>query len=108
VVSDNQVRRLRELMAKDERLAINAAKVGMDAKTARKYRREDGLPSELAAAHTWRTREDPFVGVWSEVRPFLELNPGLEAKTLFEFLQRAHLGRFPVSRLTITDTQPAP
>ena len=84
---------------KDDRLAVNAAKVGMDAKTARKYLREDGLPSELAATHTWRTREDPFVGVWSEVNPFLELNPGLEAKTLFEYLQRIHPGRFPDGQL---------
>ena len=50
-------------MAKDNRVAVSAAKVGMDAKTARKYLREEGLPSELAAAHAWRTREDPFVGV---------------------------------------------
>ena len=99
VVSDNQVRRLRELMAKDNRIVVNAAKVGMDAKTARKYQREDGLPSELAAAHTWRTREDPFQEVWSEVHPFLELNPGLEGKTLFEYLQRAHPGRFPEGQL---------
>lgn len=99
MVSDNQVRRLRELMAKDERLAVNAARVGMDVKTARKYLREDGLPSELAATHTWRTREDPFVGVWPEVHPFLELNPCLEAKTLFEYLQRTHPGRFPDGQL---------
>ena len=99
MISDNQVRRLRELMAKDDRVAVNAAKVGMDTKTARKYLRDDGLPSELAASHTWRTREDPFAGVWAEVHPFLELNAGLEAKTLFEYLQRANPGRFPDGQL---------
>jgi hypothetical protein len=99
VVSDNQVRRLRELMAKDNRLVVNAAKVGMDEKTARKYLREDRLPSEVAAAHTWRTREDPFEEVWPEVHPFLEVNPGLEAKTLFEYLQRSYPGRFPDGQL---------
>jgi transposase len=86
-------------MAKDERIGVNAAKVGMDAKTARKYLREDGLPSELAAPHVWRTREDPFAEVWSEIYPFLELNPGLEGKTLFEYLQRAYPGRFPDGQL---------
>ncbi len=95
MVSDSQVRRLRDLMAKDKRVEVNAARVGMDAKTARKYLREEGLPSELAASHSWRTREDPFGGVWSEVYLFLELNPGLEAKTLFEYLQRTYPGRFP-------------
>jgi transposase len=86
-------------MAKDNRVIVNAAKVGMDTKTAHKYLQEDGLPSELAAAHTWRTREDPFEEVWSEVHPFLELNPGLEGKTLFEYLQRCHPGRFPDGQL---------
>ena len=37
VVSGNQVRRLRKFMQDDDRLAVNAAKVGMDEKTARKY-----------------------------------------------------------------------
>jgi hypothetical protein len=86
-------------MAKDDRVAVNAAKVGMDTKTARKYLRDDGLPSELAASYTWRTREDPFAGVWAEVHPFLELNAGPEAKTLFEYLKRANPGRFPDGQL---------
>ena len=34
--------------------------------------------------HTWRTRPDPFADTWPEVRSHLEVNPGLEAKTLFE------------------------
>jgi hypothetical protein len=99
VVSDNQVRRLRKLMQDDDRLAVNAAKAGMDEKTARKYMSGDRLPSEMAAEHTWRTREDPFQGVWSEVRLFLELNPGLEAKTLFDHLQRCYPGRFTDGQL---------
>ena len=32
-------------------------------------------------------RPDPFTEVWPEVRAHLEVNPGLEAKTLF-----IHLG----------------
>ena len=99
MVSNNQVRRLRELMAKDNRIIVNAAKTGMDVKTARKYLHRDGLPSELATVHAWRTRKDPFNEVWKEVNPFLELNPGLEAKTLFEYLQRTHPGRFPEGQL---------
>jgi hypothetical protein len=99
VVNDNQVRRLRKLMQNDDRLAVNAAKAGMDEKTARKYVSCERLPSEMAAEHTWRTREDPFGGVWMEIQPLLELNPGLEAKTLFEHLQRCYPGRFADGQL---------
>ena len=51
-------------------------------------------PSELSSVHDWRTREDPFAEVWDEVKSELEVNPGLEAKTLFEELQRRYPGRF--------------
>jgi hypothetical protein len=46
---------------KDQEMA--ATKAGMDAKTARKYRRLGRLPSELAATERCRTRPDPFVEV---------------------------------------------
>jgi hypothetical protein len=99
MVSDNQVRRLRKLMQHDNRLALNAAKAGMDEKTARKYLDSERLPIEVAEEHTWRTREDPFQEVWPEIWPFLELNPGLEAKTLFDYLQRRYAGRFSDGQL---------
>jgi putative component of toxin-antitoxin plasmid stabilization module len=66
----------------------------MDAQTARKYRRLGQVPSELAAAPRWRTRPDPFLEVWEEIRELLEVNAGLEAKTVFEYLQRRYPGRF--------------
>ena len=69
-------------------LASAAAKSGMDEKTARKYLREKKLPSQMKKEHHWRTRKDPFEDVWIKVRHMLELNPGLEAKTIFQFLQR--------------------
>lgn len=77
-------------------LEVAAAKSGMDEKTARKYRDFGKLPSELQAERirTWRTRENPFDEVWEMVKSFLENNFGLEAKTLFEHLQREYPGRF--------------
>ncbi len=42
----------------------------------------------------WRTREDPFSEVWDAVQKQIEESPGLEAKTLFEWLQREYPGRF--------------
>jgi len=76
-----------------------AAKAGMDAKTARKYRRLGQLPSELPAAPRWRNRPDPFIEVWGEVRELLNVNAGLEAKTVFEYLQRRYLGQFADGQL---------
>ena len=53
----------------------------MDEKTARKYRRLGRLPSEVAPRHTWRTREDPFAEVWSEVHEQLKEAPGFSGLT---------------------------
>ena len=78
---------------------IAAAKAGMDAKTARKYRRLGRVPSELSAALRWRTRPDPFAEVWAEIRELLEGNAGLEAKTVFEYLQRRYAGCFEDGQL---------
>ena len=99
MVTDQQVRLLRQALHQGLSLPLAAAKAGMDRKTARKYRRLDRLPSEERMEHTWRTRPDPFEGVWNWVQEQLALNPGLEAKTLFQDLQRKHPGRFPDGQL---------
>lgn len=72
-----------------------AAKTAMCERTARKYRRAGKLPRDLAREHDWRTRPDPFEGVWAEAQTLLEGAPGLQSKTVFEELQRLHPGQFP-------------
>ena len=52
------------------------------------------LPSELKQERHWRTRVDPFHEVWDAVQRQIQECPGLEAKTLFEWLQREYPGRF--------------
>ncbi len=99
MVSDQQVRRLFMLIQQNETLSLAAAKAGLDVKTARKYRRLRRLPSELHKPRTWRTRKDAFVEVWGELSERLKANPGLEAKTLFEALQRKYPGRFADGQL---------
>jgi hypothetical protein len=99
MVTDQQVRRLFKLVQTEKNFGIAAMKAGMDEKTARKYRKFGKLPGELKKHHTWRTRKDPFENVWHEVKSMLEINPGLEAKTLFEDLQRRNPGRFADSQL---------
>ncbi len=78
MVTDRQVRRLVKLVQKGKTKAAAADKAGMDEKTARKYLRLGKLPSELEVEHTWRTREDPFVEVWEEVKGKLEVYPGTD------------------------------
>ncbi len=99
MVTDQQVRRLFKLVQTQSNFGIAAAKAGMDEKTARKYAKLGKLPSELKKPHTWRTRKDPFEQVWDQIQTQLELIPGLEAKTLFEDLQRRYPGRFADGQL---------
>ena len=88
-----------KLITAGEPLARAALKSGMNETTARKYRRAGKLPSEGGVAHSWRTRPDPFADVWEELRTLLEVNPGLQAKTLFQELQRRYPGQFPDGQL---------
>jgi len=99
MVTDKQVRKLMEQIQKGKTLSKAALKAEMDEKTARKYVRAGKLPSEMKEPHTWRTRLDPFAEVWGEIEKELEINPGLEAKTLFEALQRRCPGRFQDGQL---------
>ena len=99
MVTDQQVRRLFKLVQTEKNFGIAAIMAGMDEKTARKYRKLGKLPSELEQQHTWRTREDPFEDFWHEIKSMLEINPGLEAKTIFEDLQRRNPGRFADGQL---------
>jgi hypothetical protein len=93
MVSDQQVKRLWRLTQKLP-VEAAAAKVGMDSKTAWRYLRDRRLPSEMREKHTWRTRPDPFADTWEEIRQLLIAGPDLQAKTLFEHLQRTYPERF--------------
>jgi hypothetical protein len=99
MVTDQQVRILMSALKSEKTQAVAAAKAGMDEKTARKYLRSGKLPSDMKVEHTWRTREDPFADVWPELKEKLEINAGLEAKTLFDYLQRTYPGRFSDGQL---------
>lgn len=99
MVTDKQVRYLMKSLQTEDSIRTAAAKAGMDEKTARKYIRAGKLPSALKKPRHWRTRSDPFSEVWEEVRGLLEHNPGLEAKTVFEDLQRRYPGRYADGQL---------
>lgn len=99
MVSDRQVRELRMHRNKGLTIEVAAMKSGMSEKTARKYLHLRKTPSQCARVHTWRTRDDPFREVWEDIRKYLEGNPGLEARTLFEDLQRKWPGQFSDGQL---------
>ncbi len=99
MVTDKQVRRLFKLVQTERDFGTAAIKAGMDEKTARKYRNLCKLPSELEKPHTWRTRQDPFEDTWGEIKLMLEINPGLEAKTIFEDFQLRYPGRYDDGQL---------
>jgi hypothetical protein len=99
MLTDHQVRKLMKLLTAGEPLEAAAMRAGMDPKSARRYRAAGRLPSELRAPHTWRTRQDPFGEVGKELLALLEVNPGLQATTLFVHLQRQYPGRFADGQL---------
>jgi hypothetical protein len=96
MVTDQQVRLLRQKLMEKKTQVVAAAAAGMSERTARTW--QDGLlPSEAKVARTWRTRPDPFAEVWvSEVVPLLEADTRgvLEGKTVLLELQKRHPGRF--------------
>ena len=78
-----------------------AAASGMSVRTARTWQR-GRLPSEKKGKRTWRTRPDPFAGVWAEeVEPLLrsDVEGALKATTILEWLDERHPGRFSLSQL---------
>ena len=99
MVSDQQVRYLMKLKQKGKTLKLSSLKSGMSEKTARKYLKIGKLPKECSQPHDWRTRPDPFSKVWNEIENQLDLNPGLQTKTLFYDLQRRYPGDFPDGQL---------
>ena len=99
MVTDHQVRRLFMLNEKEKSRTIAAAKAGMDPKTARKYIKIGKLPSQIKFNHDWKTRKDPFEEDWPEILEMLDINPGLEGKTIFEYLQNVTPGRYQENQL---------
>ena len=75
-----------------------ARRAGLSQPTARKYRDlERG--AEVMSQRGGRTREDPFAEAWAGIERMLELDPGLEAKAVFEELRQRQPGRWQGGQL---------
>jgi hypothetical protein len=94
MVTDAQVRKLFRELSCGTPLATAARRADMDDKTARKYKTLGTLPSANKTPRTYRTRTDPFAGVWDSIAARLANEPRLAAKTLFDWLKAQHPGRF--------------
>ena len=105
MVSDKQVRRLRQEMSKGKSQRRSTLSADINRKTARRYLRSGKLPSEMKPEHTWRTRPDPFTSDWEWIRAQLASEPRLEAKTLFEELQRRYPGVYQDGQLRTLQRQ---
>lgn len=99
MVTKKQVRRLFEIMSREKNLTKAALLSGMDVKTGRKYTKSGLLPDEMRKKHTWPTRKNPFKDDWGEIKPYLQANPGLEAKTLFEYLKEKYPDKYQDGQL---------
>jgi len=92
-IGDHQVgiyKKLRTKLGQE----VAAAKTGISTRSARRIEASEALPSQRAKRQ-WRTRSDPFEGVWdSELVPMLAAAPTLTATTLLEEIQRRHPGQY--------------
>jgi len=92
MVTDAQVRLMRQKMEEKKTQAAAAAAAGIGERTARRWK-SGPLPSSTKKLRQWRTRPDPLAGVWeSDVVPLLEADARgeLEAVTVLELLIERH------------------
>jgi hypothetical protein len=68
------------------------------AKLPELWRKGEVRPTHRQGAsqpHSWRTRKDPFEGVWPEILLWLQETPDATATSLWDRLQKEYPGRFP-------------
>jgi hypothetical protein len=97
MVTDEQVRKLRQKMSQGKTQEIAAVAAGMSERSARTWQ-EGPLPSARERRKRWwRTRPDALAGVWeADVVPLLAADTEgvLEAHTVLGVLEERHTGQF--------------
>ena len=98
-INSEQVRVYMQTRKDGKKQVTAAAVAGISERSGRRIEKED-LQSGSKSKRYWRTRVDPFAGVWdNEVLPLLEKNHKLTPITLFEKLQKDHPGEYQDSKL---------
>lgn len=101
MVTDAQVRLLRQKMIEGKTQEAASAAAGMSVRTARAWQ-EGPLPSQMKRDRDWRTRVDPFAEVWErDVLPLLaaDVRGVLDGTTLMTVLDERYPGRFGAGQL---------
>ena len=98
-VTDQQVRKLNEEMAKHGQVGKASLRAGMDRTTGRKYIQAKALPSALRVARGWSTHLDVFADDWPGIVAQLERAPELQAKVLFNDLLERRPGFYRENQL---------
>ncbi len=96
MVTDEQVRLLRQKRMEGKRLETAAATAAMSERSARKWQR-GALPSETKKPRAWRTRTDPFAAIWDQeiVGLLRDDDKGvLSATTVLGWVQDKHPGEY--------------
>ncbi len=92
MVTDAQVRLLRQKMRDGKTIAAASAAAGISERSGYTWK-QGSLPSDSKTRRPWRTRPDPFAGVWeAEVCPLLvaDEHSVLEGTTILAELRRRH------------------
>jgi len=101
MLRDAQVKKLRNELAKEKTLSAVCAALGFTDKTGRKWQ-WGPMPSQRKKERTWRTRPDPFEGIWqSDIVPLLQADREREltAVVLLENLSGKYGEAFGPSQL---------
>ncbi|MCP4593003.1 MAG: IS21 family transposase, partial [bacterium] len=101
MVTDEQVRLLRQKRMDGKSQEAAAAAAGMSVRTARAWERGP-LPSQTKEKRSWRTRKDPFEEVWAlEIEPLLRRDEDrvLQGTTILDLLEQRYPGRFGEGQL---------
>jgi hypothetical protein len=92
MVTNEQVRLLRQRLMEGQKQTTAAATAGMSVRSARSWG-TGSMPSEKRATRAWRTHPDPFVDVWStDIEPWLiaDEKGSLQATTVLDALDERH------------------
>lgn len=92
MITKQQYHRLMNEHQAHGNITVSALKADTSRPTARKYVQAGKEPAQLQAKHTWRTRSDPLSGIWPQAQEMLGVAPELEAKALFDHLNRQYPG----------------
>lgn len=92
----NEINAILRLSQGMETITSVAQKTGHARNTVKKYLKN---PEPRIEQRTWRTRKNPFEPDGDEIRGLLEAHPGLEAKTIFEYLCEKYPERYSSGQL---------